>query len=181
MHCGRVILWSLLNCLMSCCVILRLLELVHFFFFDFLLYCRGCRLVDELELLLVIVWRVWFRRNKLVHSSSILSAEDTVQWAKDYIAEFRATVFVPKLQCEPPLVRWRAPSLGWLKLNTEPAFDSCRRRLGFGVVICDSKGLVMLSGSLVFDGFFSPEIAEAMAILRGVQLAQEMGFSPICI
>ncbi|KAL5753986.1 hypothetical protein ACOSP7_022206 [Xanthoceras sorbifolium] len=92
-----------------------------------------------------------------------------------------ATVFVPKLQREPPLVRWRAPSLGWLKLNTDPAFDSYRRRLGFGVVICDSKGLVMLSGSLVFDGFFSPEIAEAMAILRGVQLALEMGFSPICI
>ncbi|KAL5758416.1 hypothetical protein ACOSP7_021027 [Xanthoceras sorbifolium] len=39
----------------------------------------------------------------------------------------------------------------------------------------------MVFSSMVFDGLLSPEIAEAMAILHGVQLALDIRFSPICI
>ncbi|KAL5855441.1 hypothetical protein ACOSQ4_005243 [Xanthoceras sorbifolium] len=38
----------------------------------------------------------------------------------------------------------------------------------------------MLSSAEHFVSFFSPNIAEAIAILCGVQLAIEAGFSPFC-
>ncbi|KAL5767563.1 hypothetical protein ACOSQ2_014346 [Xanthoceras sorbifolium] len=103
--------------------------------------------MDELELLLVVVW----------------------------------PVCTLKLQRVPFLDRWKVPSPGWFKINTDAALDSSRCKVGLGVVVRESYGLVLLSGSLVLDGLFSPKVAEALAILRGVQLALDSSFNPFCI
>ncbi|KAL5739188.1 hypothetical protein ACOSP7_028110 [Xanthoceras sorbifolium] len=134
-----------------------------------------------MKLLLIIIWRVWYRRNRAMHSSSLLSAEETMQWVNNFLTEFRVANTIQKLQRSSPLVRWRVPSPGWFKINTDAALDFCSRRLGFGIVIRDLNGLVMVSSSMVFSGFFSLEIADVTIVLRGVRLALEMGFSPICI
>ncbi|KAL5774840.1 hypothetical protein ACOSP7_012397 [Xanthoceras sorbifolium] len=53
--------------------------------------------------------------------------------------------------------------------------------VGLGVVIRDSKGLVMLSSSRNLDACYSPNIAEAKAILFGMQLAIDSGLLPAVV
>ncbi|KAL5832978.1 hypothetical protein ACOSQ3_016652 [Xanthoceras sorbifolium] len=73
--------------------------------------------------------------SKTVHSSLLLSTDETVGWAGDYLAEFKATVVCPGLSRPPLVERW------------------------------------LLALRLV-----ALDIAEAMALLRDVQLALDYGF-----
>ncbi|KAL5818944.1 hypothetical protein ACOSQ4_022786 [Xanthoceras sorbifolium] len=150
-------------------------------FFDFILACYSRLLVHEMELLLVLLWRFWFRRNRAVHSAPLLSVEDTVDWLKMFLADFQAAVAVPGVRCGPVAERWLAPSPGWVKINSDVAVDVRGRRLGFGVVLRDFAGKVLVSYTSLLLGLFSSDIGEALAILYGLRLAVDLGLSSICV
>ncbi|KAL5756141.1 hypothetical protein ACOSQ2_020887 [Xanthoceras sorbifolium] len=150
-------------------------------FFDFILACYSRLLVHEMELLLVLLWRFWFRRNRAVHSAQLLSVEDTVDWSKMFLADFQAAVAVPGVRCGPVAERWLAPSPGWVKIHSDVAVDVRGRRLGFGVVLRDFAGKVLMSYTSLLLGLFSSDIGEALAILYGLRLAVDLGLSSICV
>ncbi|KAK3230042.1 hypothetical protein Dsin_001923 [Dipteronia sinensis] len=50
------------------------------------------------------------------------------------------------------------------------------KKVGIGIIVRDSSGAVMASVSQIIRAGYDPLIAEATAILRGVQLALEAGF-----
>ncbi|KAL5815344.1 hypothetical protein ACOSQ4_025985 [Xanthoceras sorbifolium] len=150
-------------------------------FLDFILACFSSLLVHEMELLLVLLWRFWFRRNHAVHSAPLLSVEDTVGWSERFLVDFQAAVAVPSVRCELVVERWRAPSPGWFIINSDVAVDVRGRRLGFGVVIRDYTGKVLVSYTSLLLGLFSSDIGEALAILRGLRLAIDMGLSTVCV
>ncbi|KAL5854464.1 hypothetical protein ACOSQ4_004266 [Xanthoceras sorbifolium] len=150
-------------------------------FLDFILACFSTLLVHEMELLLVLLWRFWFRRNHAVHSAPLLSVEDTVGWSERFLVDFQAAVAVPSVRCELVVERWLAPSPGWVKINSDVAVDVRGRRLGFGVVIRDCTGKVLVSYTSLLLGLFSSDIGEALAILLGLRLAIDMGLSTVCV
>ncbi|KAL5736435.1 hypothetical protein ACOSQ2_031223 [Xanthoceras sorbifolium] len=151
-------------------------------FFDFIIACSSVLLVQEMELLLVLLWRFWFRRNRAVHSAPLLTVEDTVGWSELFLADFQAAAAAaPSLRCPPPVERWQAPSPGWIKINSDVAVDARGRRLGFGVVFRDSVGEVLVSYTSLLPGLFSSDIGEALAILLGLRLAGDMGFPSVCV
>ncbi|KAL5779613.1 hypothetical protein ACOSQ2_010350 [Xanthoceras sorbifolium] len=150
-------------------------------FLDFILACFSSLLVHEMELLLVLLWRFWFRRNHAVHSAPLLSVEDTVGWSERFLVDFQAAVAVPSVRCKLVVERWLAPSPGWFKINSDVAVDVRGRRLGFGVVIRDYMGKVLVSYTSLLLGLFSSDIGEALAILRGLRLAIDMGLSTVCV
>ena len=53
--------------------------------------------------------------------------------------------------------------------------------MGIGIVARNHKGLVMGSSVQTIPTFFSPEIAEAVAILRGILFAVDIRPLPITI
>ncbi|KAL5792216.1 hypothetical protein ACOSP7_000810 [Xanthoceras sorbifolium] len=150
-------------------------------FFDFILACFSRLLVHEMELLLVLLWRFWFRRNRTVHSAPLLSVEDTVDWSKMFLADFQAVVAVPSVRCGLVAERWLAPSPGWVKINSDVAVDVRGRRLGFGVVFRDFAGKVLVSYTSLLLGLFSSDIGEALAILYGLRLAVDLGLFSVCV
>ncbi|KAL5733341.1 hypothetical protein ACOSQ2_033033 [Xanthoceras sorbifolium] len=150
-------------------------------FFDFILACFSRLLVHEMELLLVLLWRFWFRRNRAVHSAPLLSVEDTVDWSKMFLADFQAAIAVPSVRCGLVAERWLAPSPGWVKINSDVAVDVRGRRLGFGVVFRDFAGKVLVSYTSLLLGLFSSDIGEALAILYGLRLAVDLGLSSVCV
>ncbi|KAL5862997.1 hypothetical protein ACOSQ3_000511 [Xanthoceras sorbifolium] len=150
-------------------------------FLDFILACFSSLLVHEMELLLVLLWRFWFRRNLAVHSAPLLSVEATVGWSERFLVDFQAAVAVPSVRCELVVERWLAPSPGWVKINSDVAVDVRGRRLGFGVVIRDCSGKVLVSYTSLLLGLFSSDIGEALAILLGLRLAIDMGLSTVCV
>ncbi|TXG55739.1 hypothetical protein EZV62_017052 [Acer yangbiense] len=56
---------------------------------DLLLFCSKVLVREELELLCVILWRCWWRRNQLVHQAGARCDENIVAWAVNFVAEMR--------------------------------------------------------------------------------------------
>ncbi|KAK0607443.1 hypothetical protein LWI29_015165 [Acer saccharum] len=149
-------------------------------FVDFVLSCYSSVSKLDFEILCVVWWRVWFRRNNLVHSAVLLPDSEVVEWASLFIQEFRAAnVKVLKaVSVQSALPRWKAPPDGVFKINTDAALNEQGLVSGLGVVIRDCQGQVMASLCSQMGVCYSPEIAEALAIRRGLQLAVETGLVP---
>ncbi|KAL5839477.1 hypothetical protein ACOSQ4_012085 [Xanthoceras sorbifolium] len=63
---------------------------------------------------------------------------------------------------------------GIVKINIDVALDSVNFLAGFGVVVRDHLGSVLGSSWQKVDASFSPQFAEAIAILRGIGLASDL-------
>ncbi|TXG55030.1 hypothetical protein EZV62_020286 [Acer yangbiense] len=64
------------------------------------------------------------------------------------------------------------------KLNVDAAIDKDRGRVGIGLIIRDCNGEVLASCAQRIDDFCTPMVAEAVAILRGLMFAREVGIWP---
>ncbi|KAL5742092.1 hypothetical protein ACOSP7_028824 [Xanthoceras sorbifolium] len=79
------------------------------------------------------------------------------------------------------IVKWQPPLAGLVKLNIDVALDiENNSMIGVGVVLRDHKGQVLGFSWQRFRGCFSPQVAEALAMLRGLHFALELGINP-CI
>ncbi|KAK0585032.1 hypothetical protein LWI29_022499 [Acer saccharum] len=136
-----------------------------------------------LVLLSVIFWRVWYYRNQLVHNVEKEGYGDVVRWVTTFIEEWNSTHLVDK-PC-PALVSvahgWRPPEGGVWKINSNAATDYARKVIGFGIIIRDKSGKVFSTAAIKVRAMFSPLIAEAMAVWRGVSLALDFGLVPFQI
>ncbi|GLJ28099.1 hypothetical protein SUGI_0551840 [Cryptomeria japonica] len=66
-------------------------------------------------------------------------------------------------------IRWKAPPAGWLKLNFYGACRGSPEASGFGLVICNSEGKLLL-GSYGTLGVATNNEAEIWALLEGLNL-----------
>ncbi|TXG48983.1 hypothetical protein EZV62_024858 [Acer yangbiense] len=64
------------------------------------------------------------------------------------------------------------------KINTDAALDIQENYVGIAVVIRNFQGKVMLSFCKNFQACYSPQIAEALAVVEGLRLAKNGGFFP---
>ncbi|KAK3222277.1 hypothetical protein Dsin_009302 [Dipteronia sinensis] len=55
---------------------------------DFLLFYSKHLNKKDLELLCVILWRCWWRRNQLIHHAGARCDEDIVEWSGNFLAEW---------------------------------------------------------------------------------------------
>ncbi|KAK3220884.1 hypothetical protein Dsin_014854 [Dipteronia sinensis] len=68
---------------------------------------------------------------------------------------------------------------GLYKLNTDVALVGCSNMVGLGLFIRDHTSFVMAASAQGLEAGFSPEVAEATGILRGITLAIESGLLPL--
>ncbi|KAK3184259.1 hypothetical protein Dsin_031545 [Dipteronia sinensis] len=59
--------------------------------FDFFLFQENILDKKEMELMCVILWRCWWRRNQLIHNAGVRSEEEVVEWAENFLEEFHKT------------------------------------------------------------------------------------------
>jgi hypothetical protein len=72
--------------------------------------------------------------------------------------------------------QWQRPYEGWLKVNTDVAFDSSSCTGRAGVVIRDHLGLVQAATARWLDDVSDALTAEAMAAKEDLELAVENGY-----
>ncbi|KAK2663222.1 hypothetical protein Ddye_001796 [Dipteronia dyeriana] len=121
--------------------------------------------VRDFELLCVIWWRVWFRRNKLIYSSVTILAHGIVVWDVDFLEDFRRANIKEGRVVEQQSGRlpWKDLPVGCFKINTDEVLNPREKVSGLG---WNDMGCC------------KPHLAEAMAILHGFWLAMETGLSP---
>ncbi|TXG67037.1 hypothetical protein EZV62_008312 [Acer yangbiense] len=112
---------------------------------------RGIQAEKDLVFMCVVLWRIWFWRNQIVHSSLPYRIEEVVGWASDYIGEFRKTngldVCISRI-AEPDagsFVKWSLPAEGCYKINYDAAIWDASQLVGVGTIVRDSCGRVMVS------------------------------------
>ncbi|TXG53482.1 hypothetical protein EZV62_022651 [Acer yangbiense] len=137
---------------------------------------------DEMELMCVVLWRLWYWRNQHAHSIPYIRNEDVFAWASDYIGEFRMANLVEKGPAGLPRpvarIRWSKPDIGSFKINTDAAIKVANNQVGVGAIIRDSGGKVMVAAVQRMDACYDPSVAEAVAILFGLRVAVGRGLLP---
>jgi hypothetical protein len=95
----------------------------------------------------------------------------------------RAGLFEDAGQTRKPVrvKQWKRPEEGWLKINTDAAFDANTCTGSAGVVIHDHSGLVVSAAARWFDGIPDTLTAKASAAKEGLELALELGYDRVIL
>ena len=76
---------------------------------------------------------------------------------------------------------WPPPNPGVWAISVDAAVDATGGRYGSGCVIRDHWGMVLASEIAAKSLGLSPELAEATAILRGLDLAKDLGLRRVVV
>jgi hypothetical protein len=157
---------------------------------------------DTKVAVLLLLWRVWHRRNDIMHGKGKASIDGSVEFLKNYatslklvstrsqydqrrkgkekILEGRAVKETARVQggSRPGIgSRWLPPQEGWAKLNSSDAgFITETGRAGTGVLIRDVHGEVIISAWRSLHHVASVVEAEVLPCLEGLRLARPMGW-----
>jgi ribonuclease HI len=71
---------------------------------------------------------------------------------------------------------WKAPSMGWKKMNCDASIAKDKNWIGFGMVLRDEQGSVLAAFSKTIIGRLDVLKAEAKACLTAIQFFQGLGF-----
>ncbi|KAK3229296.1 hypothetical protein Dsin_001177 [Dipteronia sinensis] len=134
---------------------------------------------ENMALFCVILWRIWFHRNQVVHGLKGVNLEEVVNWAALYLSDFREAnkrSLLPVARHQSRVGNWQPPCLGRFKLNCDATINKLGRSVRVGIVVHDCYGYVVASNTQRIQATYNPQVAEAVAIYRGIMLAQEAGF-----
>lgn len=79
------------------------------------------------------------------------------------------------------VVNWQCPDEGWVKVNSDAAFDPSVCTSSGGVVIRDHSGMVFAAAARCFDYVPDALTAEAMVAKEGLELAAEVGCDKVIL
>ncbi|KAL5807551.1 hypothetical protein ACOSQ3_030439 [Xanthoceras sorbifolium] len=137
----------------------------------------------------MVVWRIWYRRNRWVHFKVAVPLCGVIDWAKSFLGELQAVKQPPGADsglchsassCLHP-ARWKKPDHGCYKHNSDASTDYPNKLVGLGAIIRNDQGLVMAASTRKIRAGISVDSAEALAVLSGIQLAHEAGIYPIVV
>ena len=135
----------------------------------------------DLETLFAIAWSIWYNWNQVVHESSGIPSSQIWNFARCAQEDYKGAVAYSHLRQQPPDVGWAAPLSDTYKINVDGATVGARGMSSAGVVIRDSKGIIIAVGSKVLNGSYDVEVTEALVVEEGILLAKEMELHRIVV
>ena len=133
----------------------------------------------SLDLFAYTAWMVWNQRNKARVNQQAVLRHQVAEQAKQMLAQFKANLQNTKVQVTDSSnggSRWRSPQAGLVKINFDVAVFNEFNKSGTGVVIHDNNGVVLASCLEKIHQAYMPEEIEALAALKAVSFALELGF-----
>ncbi|KAL5837638.1 hypothetical protein ACOSQ3_014807 [Xanthoceras sorbifolium] len=122
-------------------------------FLEFLLSCFSQLRWEEFKVLIVIFWRVWYRRNRAIHDLCLLNAAD--------------------------ISPWHHSSSSCLKLNIDASVQNSSGMAGLGAIVHDAAGQVLLAGACNASPCLDVAFAEVAAIRFRLLLSKDAGLLPL--
>ncbi|KAL5845767.1 hypothetical protein ACOSQ3_009291 [Xanthoceras sorbifolium] len=78
-----------------------------------------------------------------------------------------------------PTLSWVPPHLDSFELTCDASVGSLPKVVGLGLMIRNHNGLIMAAGSVCVGAFYSPQVAEVVALLHGLRFAVDSGLSNV--
>ena len=121
----------------------------------------------------------WNQRNKVRVNQQAVPLLQVAEQVKQKLAQFRADWQNTEVQVMDSNIggsSWSSPQDGLVKINFDRAIFSESNQSGVGVVIRDNNGAVLASCSEKIHQAYKPDKVEALAALKAVTFAHELGF-----
>ncbi|MBA0760086.1 hypothetical protein Gotri_022868 [Gossypium trilobum] len=133
------------------------------------------------RVIVVTIWAIWFSRNKFLHERKVQSLKEIIIFIRSFGLEYRSSAENLKYPQPRSMVKWSPPPQGWLKINVDAGLLIAKKRAVSGFIIRNGEGFIMGSGFQRHNLVHSVVIAEALAILHGLQFALDLGFSNVIL
>ncbi|KNA03763.1 hypothetical protein SOVF_206000, partial [Spinacia oleracea] len=156
--------------------------LVFLNFTDWFLWVLQSKNREQVELIAVILWNIWFDRNCVRLGGDPKYPATVVAGAQSILEAFQSakeklrtagTIGQQRTQSQQRAqAKWELPPVGWLKVNTDAAIFG-DLGCGLGVVISDYEGSARRVACSQVRHSWSVEITEAKAIVLGLQVANQ--------
>ena len=121
-----------------------------------------------------ITWSIWHQRNQVRLQQNHRPLNQISQWALDSFVEFKALTTATLSSRLVRRARWKPPEKETFKINFDGAIFAEDKSSGLGVIIRDSKGLVMASMADRIPQQLQPVEIEALAANRALVFAREL-------
>ena len=129
-------------------------------------------------------WTIWFRRNQLRTSSKPFPIEHVIPDALTALSAFIRTIPPKPPDCvprPPQFVKWCPPKPNLLKVNFDGAVFREENSAGVGVIIRDTDGRIIASMVEKVPLPNSVAALEAVAAIKALYFAAELGISSIVL
>lgn len=140
--------------------------------------------VGDLDLLVLICWSLWSKRNLIAFHGKVIDFEDVL--ARAYRANDHYKIFekLPvRIRPPPsPWLVWKTSSPGSFKINVDAAVCNSSDFFSVGIVGRDNCGTVVFAeGRRIILGDFSPKTAEFIAVREGLVRAISLGWENLFV
>ncbi|XP_030968482.1 uncharacterized protein LOC115988978 [Quercus lobata] len=130
---------------------------------------------ENVELVTVLAWFIWGRRNKCHFNEPSLPPEKLYEAAAAVLAEFQGRTEAKPGRKKIQPQRWTPPEQGVYKANYDGAYFVEEEKAGIGVVIRNELGQVMGSLAEKIEMPSTVEVLEALAARRAMIFMEELG------
>ncbi|KAM3230197.1 hypothetical protein ACQJBY_060782 [Aegilops geniculata] len=141
--------------------------------FDFLSRCTD----REATVMAVSIWHIWDARNSARNTLEVPTPRSTASKIRGYVDMIFEHIYkpVPVNRCETiaSSYNWSPPPPGTVMLFSDAALFHDFNKSGAGVVALDHMGQCIKACTEVLSGPLTPEMAEALALRRAVDMARE--------
>ena len=136
----------------------------------------------NLELFAQLSWTIWFRKNHLRTSTKSFPVEHVIPDALTSLSTFISAIPPKPPDCEtwpPQHIKWRPPEPNFLKVNFDGVVFREENLAGVGVIISDEEGQTIASMAEKVPLPNSVAALEAVATVKALNFATELGISSI--
>ena len=124
-----------------------------------------------------ILWGLWLRRNAWVFDQRKVTIEEVIARATKIVGEYKGCAMdeADSVNVGPALrKKWVKPSYGVVKINSDAAIFKSGK-VGFGGIMRDADGDVMVATCACIEGNFAVDEGEALAVRHSLSIALEAG------
>ncbi|XP_059454956.1 uncharacterized protein LOC132185163 [Corylus avellana] len=128
--------------------------------------------------------RIWLRRNGWIYDKTFSHPNQISHDAEIAVQDYEKANAVEHKKIlerreQPP--RWGKPTRGWMKVNVDAALNKKEGKMGFGLVMRDHEGRVVVAKSIVRLGTWDSAAAEALAAYFGGISGHEQGVQQLIL
>jgi ribonuclease HI len=143
--------------------------------------------------MMFIWWRAWHHRNDIIFGKGDASVENSARFLQNYLCTLQGITkgevtldrkgkspIVPDAKFKQVIADkeveeeiWKKPEDGWIKCNVDASFLNDERKGTWGAVIRNQNGLTVCSAWGIIPNCQTAAMGEAVACLKGLNLAVE--------
>ncbi|XP_030923509.1 uncharacterized protein LOC115950456 [Quercus lobata] len=148
---------------------------------DIALEILGSGSSNELEFFFGAAWAIWSNRNRILYESSSQIPDYIWSFAKKFILESRSALSASPQDLSRQVDIGHAAPLGFFKIKVDGATSESGKNSSVGVVIIDAAGDFVAACCKYFQGRYSVEEVEGLAMECGLLLAKELMLTQIIL